>query len=256
MVKNQETQDILRQSEEAHRDLEFFIDLLTHDVPSQTMITYSCLEELKSVIDEQDEDSQFFLQTAFQSLLRAQMVLDQVKLLSEVKNLQNGDYTPIDLCGVVNRSITSIIGMFPHEKIKINTSFPKKHCFVQGTTILDNCVINLLQNAVLADKNPIKVVDIIVSDIQESDQWKIDVIDRGEGIPDSKKEKIFKRFFRVRSEKRGSGLGLHIVKTILKKLGGEISVSNRVLDDYTQGTRFEILLPKIEITDFPTSLEA
>lgn len=251
----QETQDLLHQLEESYKDLEFFIDLLTHDVSSQTMITYSCLEELKSVIDKKDEDSQFFLQTAFQSLLRAQMVIDQVKLLSVIKNLHDGDYSPIDLCGVVNRSITSVNTMFPNEKIEIKTSFSKKYCFVQGTTILDNCVINLLQNAVLADQNPIKKVEVIVSEVQEANQWKIDVIDFGEGIPDSDKEKIFQRFFRARSERKGSGLGLHIVKTILEKLEGKIKVSNRVMGDYTQGTHFEILLPKVESANFPDSLE-
>ena len=110
-----------------------------------------------------------------------------------------------------------------------------------------------VQNAVLADKNPIKVIEVIISEVQGSNQWKIDVIDHGQGIPDLHKEKIFQRFVRVRSEKRGSGLGLHIVKTILAKLGGEISVQNRVTDDYTQGTHFTIKLPKIEIEDFPAS---
>jgi two-component system phosphate regulon sensor histidine kinase PhoR len=254
MTGNQETQDLINQLEEAQKKLEFFIDLLTHDVSSQTMITYSCLEELKSIIDEKDEDSQFFLQAAFQSLMRAQMVIDQVRLLSKIKSLHNGDYTPIDLCGVVNRSITSVKSMFPDDKIEIKTSFSKNHCFVHGTTILDNCIINLLQNAVLADQHPVKEVEITISEVQNSDQWKIDVIDHGEGIPDSQKEKIFERYFRARSGKRGSGLGLHIVKTILGKLGGEISVDNRIMGDYTKGTHFEIKLPKIEIANFPDGL--
>ncbi|MFX0124674.1 MAG: sensor histidine kinase [Candidatus Hodarchaeota archaeon] len=116
-------------------------------------------------------------------------------------------------------------------------------------------MINLLQNAVLADQNSVKVVDVIISEVQESNQWKIDVLDHGEGIPDSNKEKIFHRFFRSRSEKKGSGLGLYIVKTILEKFGGEISVLNRIPGDYTQGTHFEILLPKIEIDNFPDSSE-
>lgn len=253
MVEEQETQELIDQLEKARNDLEFFIDLITHDVSSQTMITYSCLEELKTFIDKKDEDSQFFLQAAFQSLLRAQMIIDQVRLLSKIKSLNIEDYTPIDLCGVVNRSITSVKSMFPDDQIEIHTSFSKNHCFVPGTTILDNCFINLFQNAVLADKNPIKVIEVIISEVQGSNQWKIDVIDHGQGIPDLHKEKIFQRFVRVRSEKRGSGLGLHIVKTILAKLGGEISVQNRVTDDYTQGTHFTIKLPKIEIEDFPAS---
>lgn len=256
MVENQQTQEVIQQLEEARRDLEFFLDLLTHDVSSQTMITYSCLEELKSVIDKNDEDSQFFLQTALQSLLRAQMVIDQVKLLSQIKNLHDGDYTPIDLVGVVHRSVTTLTSMLPGEKIEIKTFFVKRPSFVQGTTILDNCIINLLQNAVFADPHPVKRIEIIVDEVQGARNWKIEVIDHGEGIPDSLKEKIFQRFFQARSSKKGSGLGLYIVKTILQKFGGEIIVTNRVMDDYTQGTRFVITLPKIEIPNFPESLDS
>ncbi|UCG90164.1 MAG: HAMP domain-containing histidine kinase [Candidatus Heimdallarchaeota archaeon] len=253
MVENQHTQEAIQQLEEARKDLEFFLDLLTHDVSSQAMIAYSCLEELKSIIDKNDEDSQFFLQTAVQSLFRAQMVIDQVKLLSQIKNLQDGDYTPIDLVGVVRRSVTALKSMFPEEQIKIITTFAKKPSFVQGTTILDSCMLNLLQNAVLADPHPLKQIEIIVDEVQGEQKWKIEVIDHGEGIPDSLKEKIFQRFFRARSGKKGSGLGLYIVKTILEKFGGEISVTNRVINDFTQGTRFVISLPRIEIANFPES---
>ncbi|MFX1282950.1 MAG: sensor histidine kinase [Promethearchaeota archaeon] len=256
MVEKQHTQEVIQQLEEARKDLEFSLDLLIHDVSSQTMITYSCLEELKSVIDKNDEDSQFFLQTALQSLLRAQMVIDQVKLLSQIKNLQDGDYTPIDLVGVVQRSITALTSMFPEEQIEIKTSFAKKPSFVQGTTILDNCLLNLLQNAVFADPNPVKRIEILIDEVQGARKWKVEVIDHGEGIPDSLKEKLFQRFFRARSSKKGSGLGLYIVKTILEKFEGEITVTNRVVDDYTQGTRFEITLPRIEIANFPESLES
>ena len=249
-------QEAMQQLEKARKDLEFFIDVLTHDVSNQTMITYSCLEELKSVIDKDDEDSQFFLQTALQSLLRAQMVIDQVKLLSQIKNLHDGDYTPIDLVGVIQRSGNTIKSMFPEEQIEIKTSFTKKPSFVQGTTIIDNCLINLLQNAVLADHNPVKRIGIVVNEVQGAEQWKIQIVDHGEGIPDDLKAKVFERLFRTRTEKRGSGLGLYIVKTILEKLRGEISVKNRVIGDYTQGSRFEIKLPKVEVPNFPNNLES
>ena len=249
-------QEAMQQLENARKDLEFFIDLLSHDVSSQTMITYSCLEELKSVIDKDDEDSHFFLQTALQSLLRAQMVIDQVKLLSQIKNLRDGDYTPIDLVGVIHRSINAVTSMFPKEQIEITTSFTKKPSFVQGTTILDNCLINLLQNAVLADHNPVKRIEIVVNEVQGAEQWKIQIVDHGEGIPDDLKDKVFERLFRTRTRKRGSGLGLYIVKTILEKLRGEISVKNRVIGDHKQGSRFEIKLPKVEIPNFPNNLES
>ena len=76
--------------------------------------------------------------------------------------------------------------------------------------------------------------------------------DRGEGIPEELKPRVFQRLFRARSKEKpqGSGLGLFIVKTVIEKFDGKVWVENRVNDDHTQGTRFVIELPRIELTPF------
>ena len=71
---------------------------------------------------------------------------------------------------------------------------------------------------------------------------RICVEDNGIGIPEDKLDKIWNRFYRAeasRSVSPGFGLGLFIVKYIVKCHGGSISVESRV----GQGTSFQILLP-------------
>jgi signal transduction histidine kinase len=239
-------------AEEARQDLEFFIDLLTHDISSQAMIAYSSLEEIKDVIDQNDEDSQFFVQSALQSLQRVQNIIDQVRLLSMIQELGAAEFTPIDICGAVERSTGVIKTMFPEEEIEITIHQTKSPIFVQGTTILDNCIINLLQNAVLADRNPIKKITIDINSGNENNRCRIAITDRGEGIPEEMQEKIFQRFFRIRSRSKGSGLGLFITKSILEKLNGRITVQDRVEGDYSQGSCFIITLPEVDIENFPS----
>lgn len=74
------------------------------------------------------------------------------------------------------------------------------------------------------------------------------VVDNGIGIPDGEKEKVFQMFYRVSTDRIGTGLGLFIVKEITNKLNGEINLHSNV----NEGTTVEIILPKetgIEITD-------
>jgi signal transduction histidine kinase len=239
-------------AEEAKQDLEFFIDLLTHDISSQAMIAYSSLEEIKDAIDQNDEDSQFFVQSALQSLQRVQNIIDQVRLLSMIQELGAAEFTPTDICGAVERSARVIKTMFPEEEIEITIHQTKSPIFVQGTTILDNCIINLLQNAVLADRNPIKKITIDINSGNENNRCRIAITDRGEGIPEEMQEKIFQRFFRIRSRSKGSGLGLFITKSILEKLNGRITVQDRVEGDYSQGSCFIITLPEVDIENFPS----
>ncbi len=71
-----------------------------------------------------------------------------------------------------------------------------------------------------------------------------DVIDNGAGIPFRFRQKIFRRFVRLGSElereKPGTGLGLYIVYTLVRRLRGKV----RVLDRQSgPGTVFEIRLP-------------
>jgi signal transduction histidine kinase len=241
----------IERSNETMDELEFMVDLLTHDVSSQSMIVWSCLEEINSMLDPQNHDSQFFSQTAIQALTRVQTIIDQVRILSSLKRLGSTDYTPIDIGGVISRAIYSIESMFSENTLNIEVDSFDDSIFVNGTTLIDNCFINLLQNAILADNHPIKQIKLKVIP-KESDAIRIEIEDQGEGIPEELKPRVFQRLFRARSKQKpqGSGLGLFIVKTVIEKFDGKVWIENRVRDDYTKGTRFIIELPRIEITPF------
>jgi two-component system phosphate regulon sensor histidine kinase PhoR len=70
------------------------------------------------------------------------------------------------------------------------------------------------------------------------------IIDNGPGIPINLRRKIFGRFFRIGSElersKTGTGLGLFIVRTLVKRMRGRINVRGRGAQP---GSVFEVELP-------------
>ena len=68
--------------------------------------------------------------------------------------------------------------------------------------------------------------------------WRIEVIDRGLGIPAEDLARLFEPFFTTR--RGGSGLGLAIARNIVEGLGGTIAVESRV----NSGTTVRIDLPK------------
>ena len=89
------------------------------------------------------------------------------------------------------------------------------------------------------------------------------VTDTGTGIEPEKIERVFERFAKLNNYAQGTGLGLSICKTIVERLGGEISVSSVV----GQGTTFTFTLPyeseqstdtgsiKIDMASTETSVE-
>ncbi|CDE03957.1 two-component system sensor histidine kinase/response regulator [Bacteroides uniformis CAG:3] len=65
------------------------------------------------------------------------------------------------------------------------------------------------------------------------------VTDTGMGIAPDKVDRVFERFVKVNNFAQGTGLGLSICKTIIERLGGNISVTSEV----GKGTTFTFVLP-------------
>jgi signal transduction histidine kinase len=101
---------------------------------------------------------------------------------------------------------------------------------------------NLLDNAVkYAGSSPEVGVDLFRPG---GDRVRVRISDNGPGIPYQLRRKIFGRFVRIGSElersKPGTGLGLYIVRTLVKRMNGQVSVRGR---GSQSGTVFEVELP-------------
>lgn len=116
-------------------------------------------------------------------------------------------------------------------------------CLVSGSPVdLEMIFRNLIDNAV---KYGGAVPKVHVSlQLWPLERALITVADNGRGIPKKLRRKIFGRFVRLGSElereKKGTGLGLYIVRTLVRRHGGQI----RVVDPPDGvGTVFEVELP-------------
>lgn len=103
---------------------------------------------------------------------------------------------------------------------------------------------NLLDNAVKYSDDEVQV-SVSVSAIDEK-RVAVRVADKGIGIPSAQLKRIFKRFYRVpgrfMARVKGTGLGLFIVHSVVRKHGGRVFAESRGLG---QGSTFTIQLPRI-----------
>jgi signal transduction histidine kinase len=111
---------------------------------------------------------------------------------------------------------------------------------------LQHIIINLLTNACKFCHEGSIRLEIRRSDTKD---LYIAVEDSGIGIESSQLDNIFKAFYQIshgtRRKYGGSGLGLSIVKKITEDMNGRIHVESEV----DKGTRFEIFLPDVIITN-------
>ncbi|MDB5896670.1 MAG: putative histidine kinase, classic [Ramlibacter sp.] len=103
--------------------------------------------------------------------------------------------------------------------------------------LLRRALRNLLENARRYSNGPVQVVVV-----RQGNEAVVKVCDRGPGVPEAERERIFEPFYRLRgaSEREGSvGLGLSLVRSIATRHGGRVACE----DNPGGGACFVLVLP-------------
>jgi signal transduction histidine kinase len=105
---------------------------------------------------------------------------------------------------------------------------------------METVLRNLFENAVLySAASP----ELAVGLTRKGRNCLLTFRDNGRGIEAKDLKKVFRMFYRVRSQReniRGTGLGLHIVRSLVKDHGGQVQVTSEGLG---KGCQFIITLP-------------
>jgi len=109
--------------------------------------------------------------------------------------------------------------------------------FSDGTRLL-NIITNLMSNAIIfgaRDRERIIAIDINIFETNAT----ISINDNGIGIKQDVLPHVWQMFFRGSEESRGAGLGLYIVREIVGRLKGNISITSQA----GQGTTVTVVVP-------------
>ncbi|MFK7954421.1 MAG: sensor histidine kinase [Ekhidna sp.] len=101
-------------------------------------------------------------------------------------------------------------------------------------------IINLIDNAVKYSKDN---KFIKVSTIVESNQFIVEILDKGIGISSENKQRVFDKFFRAEGwethNTKGTGLGLSLVNEIMKAHNGQVELDSKI----DKGSTFRLIFP-------------
>jgi predicted ATPase/signal transduction histidine kinase/tRNA A-37 threonylcarbamoyl transferase component Bud32 len=120
-------------------------------------------------------------------------------------------------------------------KVVVNRNYAELPPVLCYPDELNQVWTNLIHNALQAMENQ---GTLTIEVTQQNQQAKVSITDTGRGIPEEIQQRIFEPFFTTKSLGEGSGLGLHIVKKIIEKHRGEISITSQ-----PGQTTFRVLLP-------------
>lgn len=177
---------------------------------------------------------------------------DLVNRFLEVQRLEHGrtpiSFSKVDLLDITNDVKSISNALLGQKNLKASVSSEGSDFIVSGSKdLLFDAIQNLLSNAIkYGDAN--REINIHLS--KTSENIELSVTDYGFGISIEDQQKVFDKFFRVRSnlkaaQEKGTGLGLAYVKEIMHRHNGDIKLeSNKKI-----GSRFTLIFPVKEIIE-------
>jgi signal transduction histidine kinase len=145
-----------------------------------------------------------------------------------------GRREPVDLAGVAREATADIAPLALEAGYQLEFAADAERVLVEGDAhAIKRAVTNLLGNAVAhaGGSGAIRVrvgADAVV-----------EVSDEGAGVSEEARERVFEPFHRERWDRDGCGLGLHLVREIMRAHGGSAELA-----DYGSGAIFRLVFPR------------
>jgi signal transduction histidine kinase len=221
-----------------------FISIAAHQLRTPlSAIKWVIKMVLDGDVGELNDEQKKFLFKGYESNERIIVLVNDMLNVSRIEEGRFGySFEYSDFKKVLDLVIDSLSNVIKRNHIKLVLNLPSD----MPKVYIDNqkmelVLQNLIENAV---KYTPEFGKIEISVEFTDSFFKFKIKDNGVGIPMKDQEKLFSKFFRaenvMRMQTEGSGLGLFIVKNIIKKHGGDITYTS----EEGKGTEFVATLPR------------
>jgi PAS domain S-box-containing protein len=223
-------------------ELDAFAHTIAHNLKNElgVLMGYSSLIE-KQISDEQEEFS-IALQEIARTSHKMAKVIDELLLLSSVRNRKELTIINLDMENILNEAINRL--RFLIEEHHAELILPKQWPTVLGHgPWIEEIWVNYISNAIKYGGNP-PVIEVGFTrnenkGISTVTYW---IKDNGKGLSQSEQDKLFKPYMQLNpANLNGHGLGLSIVKRISEKINGQVGVESSGITG--EGCKFYLTLP-------------
>ncbi len=220
-----------------------FVAMVSHELRTPLTSIIGSLGLLKGeVVGKLNRAQTKLLNIAYKN---SDLLLNLINSILDLEKIESGsiefNFKNISLYALLKQATSGISGYGEQVNIHFSLSLPENDLMIYGDADkLLQVLNNLLSNAAKFSHSG-QTVNIFA--IAEKHYVRICVEDKGLGIPDSFKTRIYDKFTQLESRDNrnanGTGLGLAIAKLIIGKHNGKIDFDSTV----GEGTTFYISIP-------------
>ncbi|MDF1534461.1 MAG: PAS domain S-box protein [Methanosarcinaceae archaeon] len=200
-----------------------FADIMRHDLLNPAGIVQGYTELLCDI--ENDEMKINYLNKIDISIKKLIDMIETTAKFAKFESVKDLEFCRDNIANIFRIVVDNFKPQIDNKQMTLEFK-PEGPYLANVNPVIEEVFVNLLSNAIKYSPEKSK---IIVDIIDAGDNWKVAVIDQGEGVLDEHKALLFERFQRVNKVAvKGSGLGLAIVKRIIELHGGDFGVEDNL----------------------------
>jgi signal transduction histidine kinase len=227
-----------KQNEEllkVNKELDNFVYSVSHNLRGPLMSVVGLLNVVKSSNKDNELDG-------LHSMMRSSLskLDDTLKDIIEYSRNSRNEVArdEIDWRRMIENSFFGVEYLYPSRQITRTQALKTTTAFFSDARRIEVILNNLLANAIRY-RNKMNDLKIDIQVFTSNESATIILKDNGTGIKKDVLPKIYTMFYRGTEESQGSGLGLYIVKEIVDKLSGEITITSEA----GEGTTVTLIIP-------------
>jgi PAS domain S-box-containing protein len=217
-----------------------FIANASHEIKTPITIICGFAETLQDLPNLSNEMLHEITEKIVRTCGRLDKLVHSLLTLTDIEQIKPSNFTKVNLILLIESCLEMIKAVHSEVIVRIHSHLKSAEVFAD-ISLLELAVMNILENAVKYSQG---AAEIDISITSSPTVFQVEFRDRGIGISESDLPQIFERFYTVdkaRSRKKGgAGLGLSIVRTVVEKHLGKISVSSEL----GKGSTFTFTLPQ------------
>jgi len=236
-----EEMDRARVAAETEKLRSALLTSISHDLRTPLASILGSTTSLRQYRGQLSEDDQAQLLGTIQE--EAERLNHFIANLLDMTRLESGalvpNLEPIDLGDVVGSVLRRAQPLVQQHRIVLDME-PELPMPRIDPVLFEQVLFNLIDNAA---KYAHPGTAITLRARREGGTVRMQILDEGPGLPEDDRERIFDKFYRVRSGDRkraGTGLGLAIARGFMEAMSGAITAANRT---DAQGAVFTLTLP-------------
>ena len=225
-----------------------FISNVSHELRTPVTVLRSYIDTLYNYGNEFDYETQKeFIGIINQEIIRLNRMVNDILDFSRLEANDSVEKSSNNIVELVENCANQVQVLLQEHNLKISIS---KEDDIPIATFnydsIERALTNYISNAIKysPENGEIKIA---ITTLNNKNDIQITVTDQGCGIAPEFQKKVFDRFFRVENDThtvKGTGLGLHLVKTTIEKHhGGKVFVES----EPGKGSTFGFIIPVVPV---------